>query len=67
MSRITCDADGWILQVNQEPAYETHLHRLPVSDLLSVQVEGDAIVSYVGFGTDGKVGQRRKRVSLLIF
>ena len=53
--RIKCDADGWILQVNQEPAYDTFLHRLPVPDILNVKMKGSAHISYVGFGTDGKL------------
>ena len=43
-----------LLQVNQEPAYDTFLHRLPLPHLLSVKITGGAHISYVGFGTDGK-------------
>ena len=51
--RIKCDADGWILQVNKEPAYENYLHRVPLDDILNVKMKGSAHISYVGFGTDG--------------
>ena len=51
--RIRCDGDGWILQVNQEPAYDTFLHRVPIPHILNVNMKGTAHISYVGFGTDG--------------
>ena len=52
--RIKCDGDGWILQVNKEPAYDTFLHRVPIPHILNVNIKGTAHISYVGFGTDGK-------------
>ena len=63
--RIRCDGDGWILQVNQEPAYDTFLHRVPVSHILNVKMTGSTHISYVGFGTDGK--QRVFFISLITF
>ena len=54
-SRITCDEDGWMLDVNKDPPYPTFPHLFPPSAIEWVWINGKgAEISYVGFGPKGK-------------
>jgi hypothetical protein len=44
LSRIKCDADGWLLQINKEPPYQTYFHLFPPGQVLTLQLLGDMIV-----------------------
>ena len=51
---LSCDQDGWILQINNEPSYLTVLHDVPVDNLTEIRVTGDIVVNYIGIGDKGK-------------
>ena len=53
--RIECDIDGWTLKVNNDESYETfyHYEGQSLDDIVSVDIFGDAVVSYTGFGDKG--------------
>lgn len=51
---IECDEDGWTLQVNDEPKYETFMHLFSQSLIDSLTIRGKVDVSYLGFGPKGK-------------
>ena len=55
--RVECDIDGWTLRVNNEDSYETfyHLEGLAIEDIVSVEILGDALISYTGFGDKGQI------------
>ena len=50
---ILCDPDGWILRVNKEAEYPHFFHLFPAQDILTVDVTGDVLISYIGFGSKG--------------
>ena len=52
-SRVECDEDGWVLQVNDEPKYPTFFHQFSPTLIKSLRVTGKIEVSYVGFGEKG--------------
>ena len=54
--RVECDIDGWTLRVNNEDSYETfyHLEGIAIEDIVSVEIIGDALISYTGFGDKGE-------------
>jgi hypothetical protein len=48
--RIGCDADGWTLAYNKELPYPTFFHVSPVSEVVSVQIDGDIAIRYTEYG-----------------
>ena len=52
---LQCDGDGWILKVNKEADYPHFFHVFPPEDILTVNVEGDVQLSYIGFGSKGEL------------
>lgn len=55
---LSCDQDGWILQINNEPSYLTVLHAVPVDNLTEIRVTGDIVVNYIGIGDKGKTREK---------
>ena len=51
--RIGCDEDGWNLQVNEEPVYQTFMHLFSPSKIKNLAIKGKLDVSYVGIGSKG--------------
>ena len=47
--RFECDEDGWMLKVNDE-IYETYFHLFSKDLIQTVELLGQAEISYVGFG-----------------
>ena len=52
--RIECDEDGWLLQVNDEPGYNHFTHTVSPNKIRFIQLSGDVMVNFVGFGPKGK-------------
>lgn len=53
MINLSCDADGWMVQVNTEKPYPHFLHATPHANLSTVVVRGDLNIFYIGFGVQG--------------
>ena len=51
--RFECDEDGWILMINEDQKYQTFFHLFSPDLVETVQLEGQADISYVGFGAAG--------------
>ena len=49
-SRVACDADGWMLRVNDEPEYNSFMHLFDPKLVKSVKFLGHAQVNFIGFG-----------------
>ena len=50
--RIRCDDDGWALQANEEPTYPYYLHTFPLTDVKSLEVQGDIklrLINHIAF------------------
>ena len=52
---LSCDDDGWILEINNDPVYLTVLHTVPLESLTLIKVTGDIIINFIGIGDKGKV------------
>ena len=48
LSRLTCDVDGWALQVNEEKPYPHLEHVMGYTDLHSLVITGDVRISFAG-------------------
>ena len=48
--RFECDEDGWVLKVNDE-VYQTYFHLFSSELIQTVELLGQADISYVGFGS----------------
>ena len=55
MFRFSCDEDGFIFQANTEPPYPHFFHLLSPDKIVSVRVVGEVMISYIGFGDQGKL------------
>ena len=53
--RFGCDADGWMLKVNDEDPYPHFVHLFEPMKIKSVEFFGDAVISYIGFGPSGNM------------
>ena len=53
--RLQCDEDGWLLQVNNEPPYQTFFHQFSPALLKNLKITGKIEISYVGFGSQSKI------------
>ena len=51
--RFECDEDGWMLKINDDHKYQTFFHLFSPELIETVQLKGQADISYVGFGTRG--------------
>ena len=51
--RFECDEDGWILMINEDHKYQTFFHLFSPDLVETVQLQGQADISYVGFGAAG--------------
>ena len=49
-SRVRCDGDGWVIQVNDEVQYPHFYHKVPLENITHVDFTGDVEFNYVGFG-----------------
>ena len=47
-SRLSCDDDGWELQINDELPYPHFLHILNPKSLVSIDIIGDVSISFAG-------------------
>ena len=54
LGSIQCDSDGWILKVNKEQDYPHSFHFFPATEVKSISVIGDILLSYIGFGSKGR-------------
>ena len=52
---MQCDEDGWLLQVNNEPPYQTFFHQFSPNLLKNLKITGKVEISYVGFGSQSKI------------
>ena len=48
--RVACDADGWMLRVNDEPEYNSFMHLFGPEQVKTVKFLGHAQVNFIGFG-----------------
>ena len=53
--RFGCDADGWMLKVNDEEPYPHFVHLFEPKKIKTVSFSGDALLSYIGFGPAGTI------------
>ena len=51
--RFECDEDGWMLKINEDHKYQTFFHLFSPDLIETVQLQGQADISYVGFGASG--------------
>ena len=64
--RFECDEDGWMLQINDDHKYQTFFHLFSPELIETVQLKGQADISYIGFGTKGwSFPQLRRTFKLL--
>ena len=50
---LSCDEDGWNLQINSEFSYDSVLHVVPLENLTMIKVTGDIIIHFMGIGSKG--------------
>ena len=50
---LSCDEDGWNLQINSELTYNSVLHVVPLENLTMIRVTGDIIINFIGIGSTG--------------
>lgn len=50
---LSCDEDGWNLQINSELSYDSVLHVVPLENLTMIKVTGDIIIHFMGIGSKG--------------
>ena len=55
MFRFSCDEDGFMFQANTEQPYPHFFHLLSPDKIVSVRVVGEVMISYIGFGDQGKL------------
>ena len=55
--RFECDEDGWILMINEDHKYQTFFHLFSPDLVETVQLQGQADISYVGFGAAGCISE----------
>ena len=53
---LSCDQDGWNLQVNTELPYDSVLHAVPLENLTLIKVTGDIVINFIGIGGKGNLG-----------
>ena len=54
ITRIGCDADGWMVLPNKEPSYAHFFHVFSHTEIRNILVTGDAEIGYIGFGEKGE-------------
>ncbi len=50
---LSCDQDGWNLQVNTELPYDSVLHAVSLENLTVIKVTGDIVINFIGIGGKG--------------
>ena len=45
---LSCDEDGWRLQINEEEAYQHFFHMMPTDQFQFISIKGDAEMSFAG-------------------
>ena len=52
---LSCDEDGWMVQVNVEEPYPHYMHVFPLLNITTISVQGDFKIDYVGIGKPGEL------------
>ena len=61
---LSCDQDGWNLQVNTELSYNSVLHAVPLENLTVIKVTGDIVINFIGIGGKGNLGILHMKINI---
>ena len=52
---VTCDDDGWVLNVNTELGYPHFFHIFSPLNVTRFEISGDVVITFVGIGDEGYI------------
>ena len=64
--RFSCDEDGFMFQANTELPYPHFFHLFSPDMIQTVQVVGDVLISYIGFGNKGTASFTNKNLGFML-